>query len=94
MKNTVIVGEEALLFGKTLYAKNINLIACDTLDKPLRCKAKIRYRQPEQWATAEQSDDSTLRVTFDQPQRAITPGQAVVLYDGECVIGGGTIFNA
>ena len=94
VSNTVTVGEEALLFGTTLYAHDINLVACDTLDKPLRCKAKIRYRQTEQWATAEQIDAGALRVIFDEPQRAITPGQAVVLYDGEYVVGGGTIFNA
>ena len=92
--NTVTVGEEALLFGTTLHARDINLIACECLDAPLRCKAKIRYRQTEQWATAEQTGHDTLRVTFDIPQRAITPGQAVVLYDGEYVVGGGTIFNA
>ena len=89
--NTVTVGEEALLFGKTLRARGINLIACDALTQPLRCKAKIRYRQTEQWATAEQPDADTLLLTFDEPQRAITPGQAVVLYDGDYVVGGGTI---
>jgi len=93
-ENTVTVGDEALLFGKILHARDINLIACDALDKPLRCKAKIRYRQAEQWATAEQLDLDTLRVTFDEPQRAITPGQAVVLYDEEWVVGGGTITHA
>ena len=92
IKNTVTVGGEDLLFGKTLYARDINLVACGALAQPLRCKAKIRYRQAEQWATAEQLDQDTLRVTFDEPQRAITPGQAVVLYDGEWVVGGGTIF--
>jgi len=91
-ENTVTVGEEALLFGKTLHARGVNLIACDTLTQPLRCKAKIRYRQTEQWAIAEQIDQDTLCVTFDAPQRAITPGQAVVLYDGEVVVGGGTIY--
>jgi len=90
-RGTVTVGEEALLFGRTLHARDVNLVACDALASPLRCRAKIRYRQAEQWATAEQMDADTLRVTFDQPQRAITPGQAVVLYDGEYVVGGGTI---
>ena len=93
IKNTVTVGQEALLFGKTLLAGDINLIACDALDKPLRCKAKIRYRQAEQWAVAEQLDERTLRVTFGEPQRAITPGQSVVLYDGEYVVGGGRILQ-
>ncbi|MCL1952147.1 MAG: tRNA 2-thiouridine(34) synthase MnmA [Oscillospiraceae bacterium] len=90
-RGTVTVGEEALLFGKTLTARDVNLIACDALSAPLRCKAKIRYRQAEQWATAEQTGADTLLVTFDEPQRAITPGQAVVLYDGDYVVGGGTI---
>lgn len=87
----VTIGNEALLFSKTFYAHELNLIARDTLPGPLRCKAKIRYRQPEQWATAEQLSPHRLRITFDTPQRAITPGQAVVLYDDEYVIGGGTI---
>jgi len=90
-KNTITVGTEDLLFAKTLHARDINLIACDALAQPLRCKAKIRYRQTEQWATAEQLGADALRVTFDTPQRAITPGQAVVLYDGEVVVGGATI---
>jgi len=90
-RGTVTVGEEALLFGKTLHARDVNLISCGALAAPLRCKAKIRYRQAEQWATAEQLGRDTLRVTFDEPQRAITPGQAVVLYDGAYVVGGGTI---
>ena len=91
--NTVTVGEEALLFGSTLHAREFNLDARGEFAAPLRCKAKIRYRQAEQWATAEQTGADTLRVNFDQPQRAITPGQAVVLYDGDCVVGGGTIFR-
>jgi len=91
---TVTVGDESLLFGTTLHARGVNLIACDSLSAPLRCKAKIRYRQAEQWAAAEQTGEDALLVTFDEPQRAITPGQAVVLYDGDCVIGGGTIVNA
>ena len=93
-RNIVTVGEETLLFGKTLLARDLNLIALDSLGAPLRCRAKIRYRQAEQWATVELLDADTLRVNFDEPQRAITPGQAVVLYGGEVVVGGGTIFNA
>ena len=60
-------------------------------DRPLRCKAKVRYRQTEQPATVEALDEAHIRVEFDAPQRAITPGQAVVLYDGDTVLGGGTI---
>jgi tRNA-specific 2-thiouridylase len=54
-------------------------------------KAKIRYRQKEQSATVEQLGEDTLRIEFDTPQRAITKGQSVVLYDGDYVIGGGII---
>ena len=89
--NTVTVGEEALLLRREFTAHEINLIACDSLESPLRCRVKVRYRQGAQWATAEQVDADTLRVVFDEPQRAITPGQAAVLYDGAYVVGGGTI---
>jgi len=89
--NTVVVGTDDKLYSKTLYAKDINLIAADRLDGPIEVKAKIRYSHQEQPATARQVDDDTLRVEFHEPQRAITAGQAVVLYDGDVVIGGGTI---
>lgn len=89
--NTVTLGDNASLFSTTLVAKNINLIPFDSLSAPMRLKAKVRYRMPEQPCTVEQLDGDTLRVTFDQPQRAITPGQSVVLYDGEYVVGGGVI---
>ena len=59
----------------------------------MRIKAKVRYRQGEQWATGTQLDEDTVRVKFDEPQRAITKGQAVVLYDGDTVVGGGTIIE-
>ncbi len=74
-----------------MLAKNINQISVEKIDAPMRLKAKVRYRHKEQWATVAQLDDDTLRVVFDEPQRAITAGQAVVLYDGEIVVGGGTI---
>jgi len=90
-QNTVTVGNESLLFSNTLAARELNWIAFERLDRPLRCKAKVRYRQNEQWAVAEQTGEKTLRVTFDEPQRAITPGQAVVLYDGDYVLGGAVI---
>ena len=87
----VVVGEERELYSKTLIAKDINLIPFDNIDAPMRVHAKIRYRQPEQPATVSQLDSGTLRVDFDSPQRAVTKGQAVVLYDGDVIIGGGTI---
>ncbi|MGN0537361.1 MAG: tRNA 2-thiouridine(34) synthase MnmA [Acutalibacteraceae bacterium] len=90
-ENTVILGTNDELFSKDLIAKDINLISVEHIDTPLRLKAKIRYAQPEQWATVTQLDDDTLSVVFDEPQRAITKGQSVVLYDGDIVVGGGTI---
>ncbi len=89
--NTVILGTNDDLFSKNLIAKDINLIAVEHINTPLRLKAKIRYAHPEQWATVIQLDDNTLSVIFDEPQRAITKGQSVVLYDGDIVVGGGTI---
>lgn len=89
--NTVVVGNSGELYSKILTASDINLIAVDGIEKPMRVKAKIRYRQPEQPAAVRQTGPDTLSVEFDEPQRAITKGQAVVLYDGDVVIGGGTI---
>ena len=89
--NTVVVGPQDKLFAKTLIAHDINLIPMERIDSPLRMKAKIRYRHQEQPAVVWQTDEDTLRVEFDEPQRAITNGQAVVLYDGDMVVGGGTI---
>ncbi|GHV79294.1 tRNA-specific 2-thiouridylase MnmA [Spirochaetia bacterium] len=89
--NTVTLGPETSLYAKSLTAADLNLIAHDRLERPLRVTVKTRYLQTEQWATVEQTGPDTLRVDFDEPQRAITPGQAVVLYDGDVVVGGGTI---
>jgi len=89
--NTVTLGKNEDLFARTLEATRINFIPCDRLDAPLRVQAKARYRQPARPAVVEQVGEDRLRVTFDTPQRAVTPGQAVVLYDGEIVVGGGTI---
>lgn len=90
-KNQVILGENELLYSKELYAEDINLITCDKIERPVRVKAKIRYKQEEQWAIVEQVDNNRLHIEFEQPQRAISKGQAVVLYDGDIVVGGGTI---
>ena len=89
--NRVILCTNDALFSKELYATDINLITCDKIEKPVRIKARVRYNQKEQWATAEQIDENTLHIIFDEPQRAISKGQAVVLYDGDYVVGGGTI---
>ena len=90
-RNTVTVGDNAQLFSTTLLANDWNFIPFDRLSQPLRVMAKARSRMAEQPATIYPEANGTARVVFDTPQRAITTGQAVVLYDGELVIGGGTI---
>jgi len=89
--NTVTLGPDSSLYSKSLTAKDINLIACARIDRPLRVTVKTRYLQAEQPAVAEQTGENELYIEFDTPQRAITPGQAAVLYDGDIVVGGGTI---
>ena len=89
--NTVVLGDNEDLFSSELEADNVNLISVDSLTEPKRVTAKIRYRHKEQPATAWQTPDGILHVKFDEPQRAITKGQAVVMYDGDEVVGGGVI---
>lgn len=89
--NTVVLGGGERLYSKSLTAKDVNFIPFERLDAPMRVSAKIRYRHQEQPATVFQLDSDTVRVEFDSPQRAVTKGQAVVLYDGDVVVGGGTI---
>lgn len=89
--NTVVLGTNSDLYSKTLTANHINLISADKIEKPTRVKAKVRYRHAEQPATVIQTGEDTIAVEFDEPQRAVTKGQAVVLYDGDTVLGGGTI---
>ena len=85
------MSDNASLFARTFTAAGLNLIPCDHLDGPVRLRAKIRYRMAEQPCTVEQTGPHTVRVTFDEPQRAITPGQTAVFYDGDTVVGGATI---
>lgn len=89
--NTVTVGPNEALFHNALRANDWNWISIPGLSEPLRCKAKARSRMIEQDATVYPDQDGFARVVFDEPQRAITPGQSVVLYDGDHVIAGGTI---
>lgn len=91
--NTVTVGPNEALFQKNLRAKDWNWIAIEELTEPMRVLAKARSRQAAQPAWVYPEENGLARVEFDEPQRAITPGQAVVLYDGEIVIGGGTIIG-
>jgi tRNA-specific 2-thiouridylase len=90
-KNTVTLCEDSGLFSKSLDAADFNWVALDKISGPVRVKTKIRYNQAEQWSTASQTSNDTVHVEFDEPQSAITKGQAAVLYDGDTVIGGGTI---
>lgn len=90
-KNTVTVGTNEELFRTSLRANDWNWIPFQTLTEPMRVTAKVRYRHTEQPATVYPEENGFARVEFDEPQRAITTGQAVVLYDGDLVIGGGTI---
>lgn len=91
--NTVILGNNEDLFSRELTAHSLNLIALPRIDAPIRVQAKIRYKAAPAWAILEQTDDKTAHLLFDEPQRAISPGQSVVFYDGEYVIGGGIIAN-
>ncbi len=89
--NTVTLGSNDDLFSRELTAHSVNFIALPRLNSPMRVQAKIRYKAAPAWATLEQTDETTVRLQFDEPQRAISPGQSVVFYDGEYVVGGGII---
>ncbi|WNQ13017.1 tRNA 2-thiouridine(34) synthase MnmA [Paenibacillus aurantius] len=88
----VVQGEkDESLYSTALHATDINWISGHPPAGPFQCTAKFRYRQPDQGVTLECSPDGTAHVVFDQDQKAITPGQAVVFYDGEVCLGGGII---
>lgn len=89
--NTVVLGPNDALFSKELWASDVNFITVDKLTEPMRVTAKARYRMKDVPATIEPAEDGLVHVIFDEPQRAITPGQAVVFYDGQYVVGGGII---
>ena len=89
--NQVVLSENDALFSQQLTGENFNWIAWEAPPRQFRCSAKIRYRQTEQPCEVTVEEDGSVQVLFDRPQRAITPGQAVVLYDGDTVLGGGTI---
>jgi tRNA-specific 2-thiouridylase len=89
--NTVELCVNEELFSTSLTAVDFNWISCDGAPEPIRVKAKIRYNHREEISTVTQLSDESVRIEFDAPQRAIARGQAVVIYDGDVVIGGGTI---
>lgn len=90
-ENKVVLCLNEDLFSKELYADDFNWLSIPQPTDKVRCKARIRYNQKEQPAFAEVMDNGRVKVVFDEPQRAICKGQAVVLYDGDIVLGGGTI---
>ena len=89
--NTVTLTHGEGLFTDTVTVRDLNLSAVDSIPDPIRVEAKIRYRHDPAPATAVQTDEDTLVIKFDTPQRAVTKGQAAVLYIGDTVLGGGTI---
>ena len=90
-KNTVTVGPNDALFATTLLARDFNWIPFPALTEPIAVNARARYNQKEQPAMAYPAENGLVKVVFDQPQRAMTPGQTVVLYQDDMVVGGGTI---
>jgi tRNA-specific 2-thiouridylase len=93
-KGQVTVGSNEDLMSRSLLAHKLNWIAIDQLREPIRVTAKIRHRHEPAPAVVESAANGEALVTFDEPQRAITPGQAVVFYDGDLVVGGGWIAEA
>jgi tRNA-specific 2-thiouridylase len=89
--NRVVVGADAELATDKLRANRLNWISIADLNGPMRVKVKIRHRHEPAWATLEPAGADEVRATFDEPQRAITPGQSAVFYDGDEVVGGGWI---
>ena len=90
----VVVGKDEELYSRTLRARRVNLISMAELRQPMRVAVKIRHKHQPAPAIIESAGPDEVRVTFDEPQRAITPGQAAVFYDGDIVVGGGWIENS
>lgn len=91
--NTVTLGPDSALYSRELTAERLNWISLPVPEAPLSVTAKTRHSQREAAAVVEPLPKGRARVVFQEPQRAITPGQAVVFYDGESVVGGGTIMK-
>lgn len=89
--NEVVIGEEDAVFHKTLLCEKLNFMGMENLPKPRRVWAKVRYAHKGEWCEIKMEGRDRIRCEFEKPVRAITPGQAVVFYDGEYVLGGGTI---
>ena len=93
-RNRVVVGTGQQVFAAGLIAGDMNWIAIDALQEPMQVSAKIRYGKREGAAVVEPLPNGRVQVRFAEPQRAVTPGQSVVFYDGDRVIGGGVIERA
>ena len=91
LENTVTIGDESNLYKSEITAYDVNLISLDSISDEMRVTAKVRYSRNEQAAVVIPSGNGEVLVKFDEPQRAPASGQAVVFYDGDVVIGGGTI---
>ena len=89
--NEVVLGSNEETFSKTLIADNLNFMSIEDLEKDMRVVAKVRYSHRGSECLIRRVNDTQVECIFDKPQRAITPGQAVVFYDGDYVLGGGTI---
>ena len=89
--NTVVLGPSEALFRRDASAADVNWISGQAPEGAIRCRVKVRYRQTEQPATVTPRPDGGAEILFDEPQRAITPGQAAVFYDGDVVLGGGVL---
>jgi tRNA-specific 2-thiouridylase len=92
-RNAVVVGTKEQTYGTELVTGDLNWIASARPERPIRVKARVRYRHAEAGATVSPLDDNSVYVKFTRPQPTITPGQTVVFYDGDTVIGGGTILR-
>ena len=89
--NTVTLGPKEALFSRTALVPDFHWISDEAPATPIRCAAKIRYRHPEQPCLLTPLPEGGVRLEFDTPQRAITPGQSAVVYDGDTVLGGGEL---
>ncbi len=90
-RNTITLGEKGMEFSDELTASDVNFISGEFPKTPIKIQAKVRYQAPPAEATLYPLENGNVKITFPAPQRAITPGQAVVFYDGDTVLGGGTV---
>ena len=91
--NTIILGEKGMEFSKSLTAEDVNFISGIFPNAPIRVEAKIRYKARPAGAVLEPMENGMVRLVFDESQRAVTPGQSVVFYDGDEVLGGGVVLE-